>query len=46
MAPVKKSKKALSVFDDNEAKADLKRLQNDFIILPINKAVNNIAFIM
>ena len=35
----------LSVFDDNEAKAELKRLQNDFVIVPIDKAANNIAFI-
>ena len=35
----------MSVFDDNEAKAELKRLQNDFVIVPIEKAANNVAFI-
>ena len=44
-APVIKSQKALSVFNDNEAKAELKCLQNDFVIVPIDKAANNIAFI-
>ena len=44
-APVIKSQKALPVFDDNAAKAKLKRLQNDFVIVPIDKAANNIAFI-
>ena len=44
-APLIKSKKSLSVFDDNEAKAELKRLQNDFVIVPIDKAANNVAFI-
>ena len=33
------------IYDDNEAKAELKRLQNDFVIVPIDKAANNIAFI-
>ena len=40
-----KSKKAKSVFDDDKAKAELKRLQNDFVIVPIDKAANNISFI-
>ena len=44
-APLIKSQKALSVFDDNEAKSELKRLQNDFVIVPIDKAANNVAFI-
>ena len=44
-APKIKSKKVKSVFDDNEAKAELKRLQKDFVIVPIDKAANNLAFI-
>ena len=44
-SPRIKSKKVQSVFDDVEAKSELKRLQNDFVIVPIDKAANNIAFI-
>ena len=44
-APKIKSKTVKSVFDDCEAKAELKRLQNDFVIVPIDKAANNLAFI-
>ena len=44
-SPRIKSKKVQSVFDDVEAKTELKRLQNDFVIVPIDKAANNIAFI-
>ena len=44
-APKIKSKKVKSVFDDSIAKSELKRLQNDFVIVPIDKAANNIAFI-
>ena len=44
-APKIKSKKVKSVFDDSTAKSELKRLQNDFVIVPIDKAANNIAFI-
>ena len=44
-APKIRSKKVKSVFDDSTAKSELKRLQNDFVIVPIDKAANNIAFI-
>ena len=44
-SPRIKSNKVQSVFDDVEAKTELKRLQNDFVIVPIDKAANNIAFI-
>ena len=44
-APIITSQKALSVFDYNEAEAELKRLQNDFVIVPIDKAANNVAVI-
>lgn len=43
--PKIKSKTVKSVFDDCEAKAELKRLQNDFVIVPIDKAANNLVFI-
>ena len=45
MCSKNKSKTVKSVFDDCEAKAELKRLQNDFVIVPIDKAANNLAFI-
>ena len=41
-APKIKSTKVKSVFDDYEAKAELKRLQRDFVIVPIDKAANNV----
>ena len=44
-APKIRSRKAKSVFDDERAKSELKRLQNDFVIVPIDKAANNISFI-
>ena len=40
-----KSKSIKSVFNDPDAKAELKRLKENFVIVPIDKAANNISFI-
>ena len=34
-----------SVFDDPLSKSELKKLQSDFVIVPIDKASSNVAFI-
>ena len=33
------------MFQDPDAKAELNRLRNHFVIVPIDKAANNVAFI-
>ena len=40
-----KSKSIKSVFNDPDAKSELKRLKDHFVIVPIDKAANNISFI-
>ena len=40
-----KSRPVKSVFQDPDAKAELNRLRNHFVIVPIDKAANNVAFI-
>ena len=40
-----RSKSIKSVFNDPDAKIELKRLKEHFVIVPIDKAANNISFI-
>ena len=40
-----KSRPVKSVFQDPDAKAELNRLRNHFVIVPIDKVANNAAFI-
>ena len=40
-----RSKSIKSVFNDPDTKAELKRLKEHFVIVPIDKAANNISFI-
>ena len=43
--PLRKSQKALSVFNDNEARAELRCLQNDFVIVPFDKAATLLLYV-